>query len=102
MTSNECVFYHAGSCDHSGTLCLLNCKHVMQKIDGLTYRDHFDLFEKRRIHGIEMKVKWATIIISIAALSVSIINYRGLTENAGKNNSVPAKIISQQSTTRIP
>lgn len=74
MTSAECVFFHARSCDHTGRACTSPCRLFLREIKGLSYRDHFDIFYKRRTQRVEMRVKWVTIIISLLALTVSIAN----------------------------
>jgi len=71
MTPNECVFCHIGMCDHTGDSCKVPCRWTIRPIPGLAYRDHFDLFEKRRYQRKETWLKYIAILISIIALMIS-------------------------------
>jgi hypothetical protein len=73
MSGTECVFRHVGLCDHTGQQCDSPCKHRIREIDGLTYRDHFELFEKRATKRADNRLKWISVIISTVALLVSVV-----------------------------
>jgi hypothetical protein len=74
MNSINCVFRHDGHCDHSGSVCGKPCRLQMQSIVGLSYRDHFDIYENRRIFRYDMGIKWFTLVISLIALWISVAN----------------------------
>jgi hypothetical protein len=74
MEADRCVFWHGQACDHTGEKCLEPCKAAMPQIVGLTYRDHFELFEKRWDRRRMRRVTICSIIISALALVVSAIH----------------------------
>jgi hypothetical protein len=70
----NCVFHHNGECDHTGEACTRVCRNALIEIPGLTYRDHFEIFEKRRVQHIDRRLKHLAIVISVLALSASAGN----------------------------
>lgn len=74
MTSGDCAFHHSSCCDHTGRKCEKLCGVAMKPIHGLTYRDHFDIFEKRRYQRGDTRLKYITIIVSLLAFAVSFLN----------------------------
>ena len=72
MNAVDCVFRHLDECDHTGEPCQTVCKHHMKEIPSLSYRDHFDLFEKRRTSRSDARLKVLAIVVSVLALLVSL------------------------------
>jgi hypothetical protein len=66
----KCVFFRDSLCEYFGGKCG-PCKNPLPQIAGLTYRDHFDVFERRRVQREERNLKLATIGVSVLALCVS-------------------------------
>jgi hypothetical protein len=74
ISTIECVFTHRDQCDHTGLTCNTPCKSRMQRIDGLTYRDHFEIYERRKSFRYDARLRRATLILSIAAFALSVAN----------------------------
>lgn len=66
-----CVFAHKGTCDLTGSTCIAPCGRALPEIEGLTYRDHFELFERRQYRKRDTVVRWTTIVLSVCAILVS-------------------------------
>jgi len=77
MNSSHCVFFHNKTCDHTGVTCNTCCDEHLSEISLLTYRDHFEIFEKRRYEKKQLRLNKITITISIIALIISITSAVG-------------------------
>jgi hypothetical protein len=69
----ECVFIHNQKCDFTNNECSA-CNDRVKIIEGLDYKDHYLIYEKRKQNNLEIKFKYSTIIISICAIVISIFS----------------------------
>ena len=84
IAKNDCFFNHNGICDITGTQCT-SCRFGFSQIEGIDYRDHYFIYEKRREARHETKYKYIAILISVIALLVSFWSaYQG--HKTGKTN----------------
>ena len=74
INPTECVFIHGGQCDHTALSCGQPCSLRMHRIDGLTYRDHFELYERRKAFRYDVQLKRVTLLLSLMALVLGVAN----------------------------
>jgi hypothetical protein len=70
-TTQQCVFRRNDKCEYWGGTCT-PCRYPLSEIDGLSFRDHFDVYERRRMHREERRLKIAALLLSILAFCVSV------------------------------
>ena len=79
----ECRFYSEGYCFHSDRVCSRVCRWAVRTRDQLTFKDHFEVYWRRRERFVDLVLRWAALGFSILALLVSTAAYVAVRASGG-------------------
>jgi hypothetical protein len=72
--NTDCFFYLNEYCKISGRYCRNICRGYTKKFEGLSFKDHLDLYNRKNDKTIDLLIRWITISIAFISVIVALIS----------------------------
>ena len=71
-TERTCAFWADEYCELDDKQCLKKCRRYVRSRAGLTLKDHYDIFLRRRERRSDLLLRWIPILIASISLAVAV------------------------------